>query len=112
MIMVFAGRREGRCALHVAGHAGYAAHGQDIVCAAVSSVVNTLAGALAAFELSGFHAKPLPGEARITCGGSGAADVLFYAAVIGLAQLAAAYPDYIQMRTEGYFRAGKEEESA
>ena len=95
MIMIFAGRRDDRCALHVAGHAGCAARGQDVVCAAVSAVVNTL-----------------PGEARVTCGRSGAAEVLFYAAVIGLAQMAAAYPDHIQMQTEGYFRAGQEEESA
>lgn len=112
MIMIFAGRRDDRCALHVAGHAGCAARGQDVVCAAVSAVVNTLAAALAAFELQGFHAKLLPGEARVTCGRSGAAEVLFYAAVIGLAQMAEAYPDHIQMQTEGYFRAGQEEESA
>ena len=66
-------------------------------------------GRAAAFELQGFHAKLLPGEARVTCGRSGAAEVLFYAAVIGLAQMAAAYPDHIQMQTEGYFRAGQEE---
>ena len=39
MIMIFAGRRDDRCALHVAGHAGYANKGQDIVCAAVTSAI-------------------------------------------------------------------------
>lgn len=111
MIMIFAGRRADRCGLHVAGHAGFADKGQDIVCAAISTLVNTLAGSLAAFECRGFHAKLQPGEARITCTTSGAAELLFYAAVIGLAQLQNTYPDYIQMRTEGYFRAEREEES-
>ncbi|WP_370813920.1 ribosomal-processing cysteine protease Prp [Butyricicoccus pullicaecorum] len=111
MIMIFAGRRDDRCALHVAGHAGYANKGQDIVCAAVSTLVNTLAGALAAFDCRGFRAKLQPGDARITCAASGATDVLFYAAVIGLAQLQNTYPNYIQMRTEGYFCADREEES-
>ena len=111
MIMIFAGRRDDRCALHVAGHAGYDNRGQDIVCAAVSTLVNTLAGALAAFDCRGFHAKLQPGDARITCAASGATDVLFYAAVIGLAPLHNTYPNYIQMRTEGYFCADREEES-
>lgn len=111
MIMIFAGRRDDRCALHVAGHAGYANKGQDIVCAAVSTLVNTLASALAAFDCRGFHAKLQPGDARITCAASGVTDVLFYAAVIGLAQLQNTYPNYIQMRTEGYFCADREEES-
>ena len=93
------------------GHSGYAEAGADIVCAAVSTLVNTLAGALAAFDCRGFHAKLQPGDARITCAASGATDVLFYAAVIGLAQLKNTYPNYIQMRTEGYFCADREEES-
>ena len=58
-----------------------------------------------------FHAKLQPGDARITCAASGVTDVLFYAAVIGLAQLQNTYPNYIQMRTEGYFCADREEES-
>ena len=111
MIMIFAGRRDDRCALHVAGHAGYDNRGQDIVCAAVSTLVNTLAGALAAFDCRGFHAKLQPGDACITWAASGATDVLFYAAVIGLAQLQNTSPNYIQMRTEGYFCADREEES-
>lgn len=110
MIMIFAGRREERCALHIAGHSGYARHGEDIVCAAVSTLANCLAAALTAFEQPGLHAKLRPGEAKITCTGNGVADVLFYAVVISLAQLAQKYPDRIQMRTEGYFRAQSKEE--
>lgn len=109
MIMIFAGRRSDRCALHVAGHAAYAPKGKDIVCAGVSAILNCLAGTLTVFETRGLHTKLNPGDARITCPRSGIVDTLFYAAVIGLIQLANTYPDYIQMRTEGYFRAEEEE---
>lgn len=111
MILIFAGRRPGRCALHVAGHAQFAQHGCDIVCAGVSALVQCLATALAAFEQPGLHAQLRPGDARITCTANGVADVLFYAVVIGLAQLADKYPDSIQMRTEGYFQAKQEEDA-
>lgn len=110
MIMIFAGRRPDRCALHVAGHAGFAEPGQDIVCAAVSTLVNTLAGALTVLECRGVRSKIGRGQARITCTSSGVADLLFYAAIIGFIQLQNTYPNYIQMRTEGFFRAEREEE--
>lgn len=103
MIMVFAGRRNGRCALHVAGHAGCALQGQDIVCAGVSALVDCLAASLYAFELKGVHTDLTAGNARLTCAGSGVADVLFYQSVLGLIGLARAYPECIRMRTEGFF---------
>lgn len=107
MIMVFAGRRNGRCALHVAGHAGYAPHGQDIVCAGVSALVDCLAAALYVFELKGAYADLQEGSARLTCAGSGVADVLFYQTALGLIGLARKHPECIRMRTEGFF-AGDE----
>ena len=69
MIMIFAGRRDDRCALHVAGHAGYANKGQDIVCAAVSTLVNNLAGALASTPSSSpvTRASPVPPAVPPTC---------------------------------------------
>ena len=112
MITIFAGRNPNRCALHVAGHAGAAPLGEDVVCAAVSVLTQTLAMSLRVFELRGCRIRLRPGDARITCTVSGLADALFYQTILGLAQIARQYPEQVRLRTEGFFAGDEKEETA
>jgi len=88
--------------LEVCGHAGYAAHGEDIVCAAASATAFTAAGALeelcgappgCATERDGYFKLDVPAFAD----GDTAyrSEIIMEAACIGYRQIQASYPDYI-----------------
>lgn len=85
--------------LIVVGHAGYNDEGRDIVCAGVSAVTFGLAGWLANHEkdTSYLYKFMQSGSTTIICEGNEAVNTAFEVAVIGLAQIAKQYPDYMTM---------------
>ena len=87
--------------LEIQGHAGYAAHGQDIVCAGISTLFFTLIEVLARDE-------SLKERPRVRMGDGGAEvtvtpdpehrekiDTVFETVVTGLRLLAEKYPDHV-----------------
>lgn len=79
------------------GHAGYNP-GRDIVCAGISAIVYTLAGYL---YNAGDHVNQMknniltPGHVCILCSGDAFVREAYRMAAIGLAQIAAEYPDHL-----------------
>ncbi len=84
---------QGYC-LEVVGHAGYAA-GDDIVCAAVSVLVDALAAYLEEYDDCTAEADLADGYAMITLSERNAA---FDMAACGLSAIADQYPNYVTMR--------------
>lgn len=79
--------------LMLAGHAGYAEAGGDIVCAGISAVSYTLMGYLANLEEVRSISKTDSGGLTIVCLRHDKADVAFDMALIGYIQIAKKYPD-------------------
>ncbi len=108
MVHIRITRDKSNCIRHIVveGHAGYAEHGSDIVCAAVSVTAYTAAGALE--ELAGvkgcYTAKDgymkinLPddvkGERKRT------AEIILETAAIGFKQIEMEYGEYISVSDE------------
>jgi len=101
------GARAGRGAVRrikVDGHAGYAAPGEDIVCAAASATIYTAAGALnclcgapdsCADERDGYFLLTVPDfkDGDI----SRKADVIMETTYIGYKQIELSYPDFLKV---------------
>lgn len=93
----------------VRGHAGTAPAGQDLVCAAVSTLTYTLAENVAQLHRLGKVAEPEirleNGDAEISCTPSGTykniVRAFFEAVCIGFALLEEKYPDVISYRVHG-----------
>lgn len=85
--------------LIVLGHAGFNDEGRDIVCAGVSAVTYSLVGWLVNHEkdTSFLYKFMESGASNIICEGNEAVKTAFEVAVIGLAQIAKQYPDYMTM---------------
>ena len=89
-----------RCKVSVNGHAGYDEPGKDIVCAAVSILVYTLAerlnetGNLIDAELS-------PGYAKIEAIGNAESATTIETIAAGFALLAGEYPGFVNVQNEG-----------
>ena len=90
--------------LTVQGHAGYATHGEDIVCAAASAIIYTAAGALE--ELCGASADCITerdGYFEINvpvfkdAAAAHNADIIMETAYIGFKQIEASYPDNLSV---------------
>ena len=90
MIRVRAGERR----ITVSGHAGYAPVGQDIVCAAVSALTYALAGYL---EETGQAARSDIRRGYADIEGAKGCGAAFALVRCGMEQLAAAYPDCVEM---------------
>ena len=99
--------------LTVTGHAGQAAAGQDVVCAAASILVYTAAQVVQAmYEGGRLEEKPVirleAGDAAIVCRPTGAAfaEALHAYTVIqtGFLLLARDYPEYIQVNLNRMWR--------
>lgn len=90
MIRVRAGERR----ITVSGHAGYAPAGQDIVCAAVSALTYALAGYL---EETGQAARSDIRRGYADIEGAKGCGAAFALVRCGMEQLAAAYPDCVEM---------------
>ncbi len=81
--------------LTVAGHAGYAPPGQDIVCAAASTVVVLCERTLAAFGCT-WRERETAGAVHITAAGP-QADLILQTAADTLRRLAAQYPRHVRV---------------
>ena len=92
------------CKIAVSGHAGFAAHGEDIVCAAASVTMYTAAGALRILcgapescskERDGYFELEAPAFAD----GAAAdrADTIMEAAYIGFMQIEASYGEFLKV---------------
>lgn len=82
--------------LAVEGHAGWAEAGQDVVCAAVSSLVYALAQAVQKFPNA--TCRFANGRATLICPRSKEIDACFALVVDGLTSLWQQYPGYIHVR--------------
>jgi uncharacterized protein YsxB (DUF464 family) len=84
--------------LTIRGHAGFAPHGQDIVCSAVSALVQTFCEAVQELTADQINADLSPGSAVIQYGNlSDAAKLLEDSLFVGLNLIADNYPDYIRV---------------
>lgn len=101
MITVYYAREGDEHELTITGHAGYAAHGQDIVCAGVSAIAFALLGYLEECEdeiddLEGPVVEN--GRVYICCTGKEKTANAFRMAVVGLRQIADSYPDHVDIQ--------------
>lgn len=102
MIRVCYDRRGHR--LTVAGHAGFAERGADILCAAASMLLHTLAGAVRRLSLRGLAEDIVvtlrSGAGEVVCAPVAEFDCVVTAVmdsiVLGFRLLAADYPEYIE----------------
>lgn len=91
--------------LHCAGHALYAEHGNDIVCAGVSAFVTNLVNSVEAltedeFELE-LHEEGGDLKLMLNKSSSGKSLLLLESCILGIESIAAEYGDkYIQIITE------------
>jgi uncharacterized protein YsxB (DUF464 family) len=98
--VVYARRSGAIVSLRVRGHAGFAATGQDIVCAAASALVLSAAHGLhrfcgvapRVFDSTSQFRLDVPG------GGSAQAQAVLETAVAGLEAIAASYPGHIKIK--------------
>lgn len=82
----------------VTGHAGHGPPGQDIVCAAVSTLVQTLAGALEQLTPDTADCTLEPGNTEIQLHSPSAkARLLMNAFCIGAKAIAEEYPNYVKI---------------
>lgn len=95
MIEATAGQSAQGYTLEVIGHAGYCAE-NDVVCAAVSALVEALAAYLEEYGEPDAEADLADGYAMITVSERSAA---FDMAVCGLGTIADQYPAYVSMTT-------------
>ena len=88
--------------LHAAGHAGYAP-GRDIVCAAISALLQTLYAGLCEICRSGAAMRQKEGELTIavykTAENRREIHAVFQSILLGLRLLERDYPAYIELRT-------------
>lgn len=89
--------------LTMEGHANYADHGDDIVCAGASSIVFALLGWLEnnGQDLEFNSCEVESGNVRVYCEGGDRTAAAFELTAIGLMQLSDSYPDYVAIETAG-----------
>lgn len=75
------------------GHANYAEHGKDIVCASISMMAYTMAA-----SLDGNSARLLPGDTEITYRDTPDNRAIIGAMQKGFMLLADSYPDHVKVR--------------
>lgn len=91
------------CRLELQGHADYAASGEDIVCAGVSSIIFSLLGWLENHpeEMENADTDVSSGAVFIYCDCSEKALTAFELVAIGLEQIALRYPDHVAIELAG-----------
>lgn len=87
---------DGALMLCMTGHAGYAPHGQDIVCAAASILATALENALLLTHTQRY-AESGAGKTILTAEDTPDIRAMYRMTAIGLAQLAAAYPEHVSV---------------
>lgn len=93
----------GRDHLQIIGHSGYGVRGEDIVCAAVSTLSQSLGQALIDMGIETDRIKFSPGEAEIRFVPDSRTDGAMAVVRAGFLFLAAAYPGYVVIANEGDF---------
>lgn len=84
--------------LSVVGHAHYAEIGKDIVCAAVSTLVQTLLWSLDGLTEDVYNSTSKPGEVVIRYGNlSKGAQLLVDSFFVGVQMIADNYPEYVRV---------------
>lgn len=83
--------------LSVKGHAGYASHGNDIVCAGVSAISYALLGYLNQAGCDISEARADSGDLLIDAAGGEMTAGAFDMAMIGYLQIARKYPQYAEV---------------
>lgn len=82
----------------VSGHAGYAPHGQDIVCAAVSTLVQAFCLSVDKLTPDEIIADFKPGSAAIEYGNlSESGQLLVSSLFVGIKMIADEFPDYVRL---------------
>ena len=82
----------------ITGHAGYAPHGQDIVCSAVSALTQTFIASVEELTDDKIKHAIMAGNAFIKYGDlSKEARLLLGSFFVGLEMIANTYPDYVQI---------------
>lgn len=83
----------------ITGHAGYGPPGKDIVCAAVSVLVQTLAASAKQLTADHMEVECREGFARISCDGnlSEGTRLLMNSFFVGIQMIADTYPQYVRM---------------
>ena len=82
----------------ISGHAHYAEPGKDIVCAGISTLVQNLIQSIEELTTDTIQYSMLPGKVSIQFGDlSGQAQLLVNSFFIGVAAIAEAYPDNVQV---------------
>lgn len=82
----------------VTGHAGYAPHGQDIVCAGVSTLVQTLITSIEDLTEDKIKYRISPGRVDIEYGNlSEKSQTLADSFFLGISMIAGEFPDYVRM---------------
>jgi len=101
-ILVTARRSAGRVvSIEVAGHAGFAAHGRDIVCAAASALVHSAAHGITAHCGARASVVDEPGgdyRLDVARGGNPRAQAVLESALSGLRAIANSYPRHMRVR--------------
>lgn len=86
----------------ITGHAGYAPPGQDIVCAAVSALVETLRLAVDEIPIDTIEVDEWPISTEIRWGIIGEPEALLIRAfLIGVTAVADAYPRHVKVSRRG-----------
>lgn len=84
--------------IQVSGHAGHAPPGQDIVCAGVTALVQTMAESIQALTEDEIKYEVSPGRADIYCGNlSEMSCALVDSFFIGICMIAGEFPDNVRI---------------
>ncbi len=91
-------RRGGRIVrLHVHGHAGTAPYGQDLVCAAVSAIVQTAALGLGRFDPEAADARVRDGDVLWQGESGEIGQAILETCLLGLEDISESYPGAIAL---------------
>lgn len=100
MIGICFGTAGGRLTLRIRGHAGYAARGQDIVCAGVSMLAQTLALTLEDTPGADARTHTAAGALTLTCADTSETRSLLRMCRIGFRALTERYGEWVQVEEE------------
>lgn len=83
------------------GHAGYAPHGQDIVCASISALTQVFIASVEELTSDKLKCDIRPGNTVIEYGNLGEqAQVLLDSFLLGVKMISDSYPLYVRMESE------------
>lgn len=112
MIRVYYAEGGGSYELTIEGHAGYAEHGKDIVCAACSGITYALLAFLEHFSDEVVDVRGLiveSGRFHINCRGADNIATAFHMALLGLRKISSRYPAYVTIQYSGQAGGSREQ---